>query len=161
MCCTYFSPVCLFEVSNFFFIFIPLSLFVFFHLNFFFCLSAERFIVFKRSHYSILLFSMVFYGLAHQQFIFNKDYYKVSYGRMRSCKLLFLPKWYNFEHGFSNWAICRLLFKGEKIFGLLNDVLNYFYYVISCYGLNCVPSPPNSYVKVLTPRTSQCDLIWI
>lgn len=26
---------------------------------------------------------MVFYGLAHQQFIFNKDYYKVSYGRMR------------------------------------------------------------------------------
>lgn len=29
-----------------------------------------------------------------------------------------------------------------------------------CYGLNCVPPPPDSPAKVLTSRTSGCDCIW-
>lgn len=29
-----------------------------------------------------------------------------------------------------------------------------------CYGLNCVTTPLHLYVEVLTPTTSECDLVW-
>ena len=38
----------------------------------------------------------------------------------------------------------------------LNDVMT----SASCYGLNCEPPTPNSYIEALTLKTSKCDCIW-
>lgn len=43
------------------------------------------------------------------------------------------------------------------------EILNCFIFeFLFCkwYGLNFVPPTPNFYVGVLTPSTSECDLIW-
>ena len=32
--------------------------------------------------------------------------------------------------------------------------------IMDCYELNCVAAPSNPYVKILTPSTSGCDLVW-